>query len=185
MAQRRSRVDGGKRRTFPRFERGMARAKLACMKTKRLRAAWVVAVGAGAIVGACAGNGNSGGCPTDEPVLPAKCALDPSILCSYSRGPCGPETGYRCDIRAGTWTEDYFGNPPAAVCPPTPPTGACTCFPTNMQCSYPNGVCNGTPQNEIAICSNGQWTVAIATCNPPAPGPDGGVDASTTDAARD
>jgi hypothetical protein len=172
------------------------------MRTKRrLRASWVVTVGASALVGACGGStevignpgmntqdggddsGNPAGCPASPPTVLSACSLPVNDACEYGNA-CSPTT-YHCEN--GTWSA-IIGNPPRPVCPTTPPSGACDCYAPNMTCSYAAGMCNGMPNSELATCSGGQWILSVATCNPPAPDSgvhDASVDASSTDAARD
>jgi len=168
------------------------------MSKKRLRSPWVFTVGATALVGACGselksnppspqsdgGSGNDSGadggnpsnCPAAPPTVGASCAVPTTEYCTYG-DPCSP-TGFECV--GGAWNAIH-GNPPAPSCPPTPPNGACMCYPPNFQCKYGNATCNGVPNPQIAACSNGQWVYMISTCNPPAP--DSGVhDAGDADA---
>jgi hypothetical protein len=173
---------------------------LRCMRTKkRLRSSWVVTVGASAIVGACGGSIDGGigsgnpppadggvdeggfeggnpprpiGCPSTPPTVGTTCYLDQNQTCDYGTQ-CSP-IGYQCD--QGTWHVISYNPPgPGMYCPPTPPTGDCACIPPGTSCEYPHGECNGVPQNEVVLCSNGQWITEIASCNPPPPwdaGPD-------------
>jgi len=159
---------------------------------KRFRSAWVVTVGAGALVGACGGTtstgtetdgggdgGNPAGCPASPPTVGGACALPSSQSCNYGNS-CSPTT-YECN--GGTWSV-FHGNPPAPTCPASPPSGSCACYPANFMCSYAMGTCNGQPNPEIVVCSGGQWAVQISTCNPPAP--DSGLaDAPSDGSAHD
>ncbi len=164
------------------------------MRTRRrFRSSFVVTVGAAsALLGACGGvsttgpadggtddSGNPAGCPATMPTSGTACAGTES--CTYGNK-CSP-TSASCNN--GTWSV-AIGNPPAPMCPSTQPTSgaACDCYPSNFQCPYAAGMCNGLPNNVEAICSGGTWTISRTSCNPPAP--DSGIpDAHVGDASVD
>ena len=160
---------------------------------RRFRSSFVVTVGAAsALLGACGGvsttgptdggtddSGNPIGCPAAMPTSGTACAGTES--CSYGNK-CSP-TSATCNN--GTWSV-AIGNPPAPTCPSSQPTSgaACDCYPSNFQCPYAAGMCNGMPNNVEAICASAKWQLAVSTCNPPAP--DSGIaDAHVGDASVD
>lgn len=178
----------------PKMRVGTPRAMIDVMRAKRpQRSSFVVTLGATALLGACGGVANTGptdggvddsgnplGCPTAAPPRGATCSLPDTETCSYGSS-CSP-TMYSCNN--GAWSV-AIGNPPAPTCPTAPPSGACTCLPPNFSCMYPKGVCNGIQQYEQVVCSSGQWTGSISTCNPPPPDAGTFPDASVVDASVD
>jgi hypothetical protein len=72
-----------------------------------------------------------------------------------------------------------------AGCPALTPTQGDPCdLPSSGQCFYPDGTCFGEPQQQLAVCQQGTWSVGSAwSCNPPAPVPEAGPDVH--DAASD
>jgi hypothetical protein len=122
---------------------------LKVMRAKRpLRSAFVVTLSAAsALLGACGGSTETGAGTTDG----------------------GNAEGGNCPISR---------NPPAPICPSTMPAGgtSCECYPSGFSCPYGNSMCNGQPNPTESVCSGGQWTLAVSTCNPPGMLQDSGAD---------
>jgi hypothetical protein len=65
-----------------------------------------------------------------------------------------------------------------AGCPADLPAQGAPCeLQSTATCSYPDGMCNGFPQNQTAACEQGTWILnGPGSCNPPPPiyeaGPD-------------
>lgn len=120
-------------------------------------------------------------CPDEQPVAGTSCG---NILaaCDYVEAPdeCGNQAGTRWTCEESAWVgESLFDgpsscNPPFPTCPDEMPESGDSCSEEHElygdPCPYTVDIGCG-PQEEIATCEDGEWSVSFTTCNPPPPDP--------------
>jgi hypothetical protein len=115
----------------------------------------------GSATGGGGTGGNSAGCPATEPVGGDACNVDPSTTCDY--GDCCP-SHYNCQNKV--WQPQISTcNPPALICPDTPPAvgDSCShCAVVITPCAYP---CGDSGTTLTAACADTDtWTLSPSGC---------------------
>jgi hypothetical protein len=109
-------------------------------------------------------------CPTAEPTVGGYCNVVDTKYCEYPSGCCS--ASYQCQNSA--WEAIPMScNPPALVCPDSPPSDGTACDSCAYQsepCSWDGCADGGT--FATATCDNGAWSVQSQPC---AGAGDGGV----------